>query len=760
VNAIELFKINAEKTPQRMAIADITHGELTFSELLSLSARAQQFILKNNIGPHDSVLMAIPPSPGMYAMISALLGLGIRIIFIEPWLSPERINEIIQYVNPKAFISGKLGKLWGLRSEAIRNIPLWLDLKDLKTITDVRPFEVRDLAPDHHAFIVFSSGTTGLPKGIVRTHEYLQEIYNIFTKSEPEDFPYPDLAVFPNIALFHLATGRGAIVVPANWKRKNLQRVMKLCEKYHPVTISTGPAFLKKIFDENFQSYLTGMKRIVIGGALTDCWLMEKTLNQFPSTRVLHIYGSSEAEPIAYTTAQEALNRSKEKGFFQVLFLGHPMAEINFKIKDEVLWVSGRNVSGEYIGDQTQNQGIKERDESGALWHCMGDRVQVEDEQFWFQGRENQKREDFILEQHIYAYLQSSACFIYRNPQDEIILLGQEIAHRSQEIKEKFPAVSHIENTIIRRDRRHRSRIDRLKSLPQKYRRSSMNQFSKWLTYLKERSPLPALLTLSAIIAISSMSFRSEFEPLLFLAGVIFTTLIFIQLRLGDEVKDFEKDKIVNPTRPLPRGLLRPAEVRQAMHLVVILLLIASLALALFYDPPGGILLSSAAVFGWLMYHEFFIGEKLNQFPILYALSHQIIVFAIFGWIGLSLDSSLMHERMFQGWVLANFGASFCFEITRKLNPHAHEMAQTYPQHYGRVKTALFAYCCIVIIAVGSLMAGFGPWMLLPLALLTLVLTKWIKTPEKYKQVEGINALCGLIVALAPALQWLIRSWR
>ena len=287
-----------------------------------------------------------------------------------------------------------------------------------------------------------------------------------------------------------------------------------------------------------------------------------------------------------------------------------------------------------------------------------------------------------------------------------------------------------------------------------------MTSFSKWMTYLKERSPLPALLGLSAIAAISSLAFRSEFNLGLFIAGIIFNTLIFIQLRLGDEVKDFEKDKIVNPTRPLPRGLLSPTQVAKAMNLVVVLLVLASISIAKIYTVEGGILLGLSTLFGWLMYHEFFVGEKLNKSPIFYALTHQVIVFFIYGWVGSSFDKTLLQEPIFQGWLLANFGASFSYEICRKLNPSAHKLAQTYAQHYGPYKTALISMVFISLMTIGSFMAGFGIWMIAPILTLIFVLLKWVKQPQNFKQVEGMSALCGLIVALAPAIQWLIRSWR
>ena len=737
-----------------MAIADIKHGILSFEDIAAMASQTQSLMKGHQLGSEDSVLVAIAPSPLLYGIICGLMGHGIRIIFIEPWLSIEKIDHVIKETKPKVFLTSALGKIWGARSKAIRNIHQWLTPSDILKMPKSQ-FEIREVNSDHHAFIVFSSGTTGAPKGVIRTHAYMQNIYDVFTTNEPQDFDSPDLIIFPNVALFHLATGRGSIIVPQKWSQKNLSKVLELCERFKPQTVSTGPAFLKTLIDLDILTKFKSLERIVIGGALTDCWLLEKTFELLPKCRFLHIYGGSEAEPVAIMNAKEAVIKSRERGYFQTLCLGEPIPQIQCKNKDGVLWVSGPNVAGEYIGHPDENKGIKERDAEGKLWHSMGDRVKAEQGVLWFGGREAQVPADFELEQRVYAELGSSKSFIYRD-REEITLYGEGITSSISKLRSTFPQIHHFQETKIIRDKRHRSRIDRKKSLPKK----SGSSMKRFMTYLNERSPLPAITFLAAGIGISAMAMRQSIDWPFLLMGVVLNNLLFIQMRLGDELKDYENDKIINPTRPLPRGLYTTNEVFSLLVKFFVLLLVAGILISSFLSMWGGVSLLIAAVFSWLMYKEFYVSHELDKSPMIYAVTHQIIVFPLFAWLGLTYDSSLIHESIFQGWLLANFGASFTFEICRKLDPKAHKLAKTYAHHYGRPTTVLIITVFLAISAVGAAWAGYLLYSLPFLILLLLSVLFWSRTPEKFKLPAGLSALSSTVILWAPAIMWLIQSWR
>lgn len=478
MNCASRFLPHLTERREYLALWTLGDDVISFGELGALAAHAQSVARAEGLECGDPVVLAVPPSAALFASILAFVGLGMPVVFLEPWMPVAEIEQVIRSVRPRAFVASALGRLWGLRVRAVRRIPRWMAVGRLAGRRAGGEFRAEDVDPGSPAVITFTSGTTGSPKGVIRSHRYMWDLHDILTGG-PRRGPLdrPDLCVLPNLALLHISTGRGSVLVPHDWSDRGLRAIRALPDAIQPATLSCGPAFLLRLlqFTEGAPGFRT-LQSIYVGGALSDCAILERAFERWPNARFTHVYGGTEAEPVAHSDARESVARSRARERFQVLHVGGPIPELRARCAPEGLWVSGPNVGEHFQRDGEEARGLQYVDDEGRRWHCMGDRIINDQDGWWFGGRASQSKEDFDLEQRVYAFLGTSKCFVHRARDGRLILFGEEIRRRiraagTSRFEELFPELSHARDLRIVRDRRHRARIDRPRSLARAGRR-------------------------------------------------------------------------------------------------------------------------------------------------------------------------------------------------------------------------------------------------------------------------------------------------
>ncbi|MFP5520071.1 MAG: manganese transporter permease [Bdellovibrionia bacterium] len=150
---------------------------------------------------------------------------------------------------------------------------------------------------------------------------------------------------------------------------------------------------------------------------------------------------------------------------------------------------------------------------------------------------------------------------------------------------------------------------------------------SKWLVFLKERfNPLQYIPTIAVFLAANALyisrSENLEITTLSVFLTFLMLTSFFLRMRLFDEIKDYEVDLKINPTRPLARGLITINEVKKA----IVILLAAEALIAMALSPGTLVIWLVAALYSLLMYKEFFIGRWLRPHLTTYAITHTFVV--------------------------------------------------------------------------------------------------------------------------------------
>jgi 4-hydroxybenzoate polyprenyltransferase len=263
-----------------------------------------------------------------------------------------------------------------------------------------------------------------------------------------------------------------------------------------------------------------------------------------------------------------------------------------------------------------------------------------------------------------------------------------------------------------------------------------------WLTYIKERFPIPVYLLLAGGVTTTGLLAKSGpmSWPALAL-GVVGLLLFLGLLRLMDEYKDYDKDRVAHPERPLPRGLLKIETVRKVIHAGVLLMLAYVGVAYLYAGLPAALLYLVSTAFLWLMFKEFYVGTWLSKIPILYAVTHQVVMLPL-----VAFCTTLARPEMWNDphtWYAASaaLGSFFTYEICRKLDPDAPRILDTYLIHHGRIATTFFLICTCALAAWGAHQVGLQ-LVLWPAGALVLASVSIIYfAPRKHKVVEAIATL-------------------
>lgn len=287
---------------------------------------------------------------------------------------------------------------------------------------------------------------------------------------------------------------------------------------------------------------------------------------------------------------------------------------------------------------------------------------------------------------------------------------------------------------------------------------------NRWWIYQKERFPILAHGPLVIVFCLAAMMFSSMQqgqglpEASRIIGAVISTLILFFQLRVADEFKDYEIDSKYRPYRAVPRGLVSLHELaRLAFAGAAIQFLIAA------YIDVGLIpILVGVWAYVGLMTREFFVPEWLIKHPPVYLVSHMLVMPMIafyvstFDWL---CDCREMPAGL--GWVLLlSFCCGLVLELGRKIKVPASERTgvETYSGLWGS-NTAVFLWSVAVAASVlaygnavsyiddGTRFPGLGATVLV-LGLVTAVLFPG-KSPRRFRGSEKlIEPSSGLVAML------------
>lgn len=249
-----------------------------------------------------------------------------------------------------------------------------------------------------------------------------------------------------------------------------------------------------------------------------------------------------------------------------------------------------------------------------------------------------------------------------------------------------------------------------------------MSTSARYLVFVRERFPpgayLPLIVVFVAAGYVPSAAWSGAgFQPLRFAAAAVVVGLAFLHLRLIDELKDAEIDRLGRPSRPLPRGLVTERELTGLAAAAIVVAIVVSAAMGI--EPMAALLPATVCIL--LADVEFLAPRLIHRDLVVYALVHSTVVplLMAFAWFAASAAEP---SAALAGLLILAWGVGLGLEISRKTYAPEEERAfvETYSAALGRRRAGWLAAGSLAVAMMGgglyAAFAGAGPAMTLTAA--------------------------------------------
>lgn len=371
---------------------------LDYRALARASERTAAALQAEGVSRGDRVAIWLHDPAAAAIGCLAVWAAGAACLPIDESTPPERVRFLLEDSRARVLLTDA-----SLRTRLGEALPAIVCSDELPaTLPPLAELAELEHRPDDIAYVVYTSGSTGWPKGVAIRHcsliNFIQARSQLFGKPE-RVLPVHSLAFDPGIGglAWALAEGAGVLLLDAE-ARRDPEALRAAIDTYNATFISGVPALYEALLRDARPGSLRSLRCCAVGGERLPPALARALYDRLPDVSVWNEYGPTEA-----TIASTAYLVPQSGEHLDPLPIGRPFANTSCYVLDAQgrlagigeageLYIGGAGVAAGYLGRKELNaerfQPDPWKDEPGARMYRTGDRARWRnDAQLEFLGR-------------------------------------------------------------------------------------------------------------------------------------------------------------------------------------------------------------------------------------------------------------------------------------------------------------------------------------------------------------------------------------
>jgi surfactin family lipopeptide synthetase A len=343
----ELFHAAAQEKLHTTAVR-CGSQELTYGELDQRATRLAALLRTMGVGPNVPVALCLDRSAEMVVGILAVLKAGGAYVPLDPTNPRQRLELILDDCRPKVLLTQQNSV--GARM-SVKVPTIFVDAASPETLDGL---SVPGSGPEDLAYILYTSGSTGVPKGVQVTHRNLAFSTHArlsYYKDSPERFLLLSSYAFDSsvAGIFHTLTTGGTLIIPPAEFRWETEQLTSLIFENKITHTLTFPSLYGEILDGATAgaNWLASLRTVIVAGEACPRQLVNLHYEILPQASLFNEYGPTEVT--VWSTVFEC-DPGVGEGSVPI---GRPIANTRVHVLDRRLQPVPAGVPGElYIGGE------------------------------------------------------------------------------------------------------------------------------------------------------------------------------------------------------------------------------------------------------------------------------------------------------------------------------------------------------------------------------------------------------------------------